>query len=406
MVKNTESKYKWYILALAALTLVFGMVAQGACMPVLFHEISEDLNLSLIQIGTVWGMVGMGAIFVVMLGGLLGDRFGVKNTLSTICFLSGLAGAARGLSGSFTSLAITMFLLGLTSAMVPIIAFKPPNIWFSRQQLGVANTILTLSVALGGTLSSMFSATVMSPLLGGWRNVVFLYGALAFILGIPWLLTRSGPTPVEPSASLASKVPMRQAFSHIIRNKNVWLIALIYMGHSACSIGTKGFLALYLQGLGWTTATASGTLAVWTAASFIGAMPFTLLSNKLGSRKVIIITTVLMTTTGVGLLSVVTGPMVWVAVIIAGLAWEGYMASNFTMIMETEGVGVKYTGTALGLMWTLGRLGSIISPPIGNSLATINPSLAFIFWSALAVVPLLCSIHFLKETGWRAIKVS
>jgi hypothetical protein len=72
-----------------------------------------------------------------------------------------------------------------------------------------------------------------------------------------------------------------------------------------------------------------------------------------------------------------------------------------TTTIETKGVGAAYAGTALGLAITVARLGEIISPLIGNSLATINPSLAFVFWAALAAAGLVCS-YFLKETGWRS----
>lgn len=396
--KNSGSNYRWYVLALATLTLAFAMAIPMGCMPVLFQEISKDLDLSLVQIGAVWGMVGLSGIFLVLIGGLLGDKFGVKRTLSTACFLTGLAGAARGLSGGFGSLAVTMFLFGIPIAIIPIIGFKPISIWFSERQLGLANAILCVGVAVGLMVTSMISATIMSPLLGGWRNVMFLYGAIAFAIGIPWLLTRSGPSQVESSGSSASVVPFRQALSHVVRNRNVWLLGFISIGQMGCAQGMHGYLALYLREIGWMAASADGTLAAYAAASLVGVIPITLLSNRLGSRKIILFATMLMTAIGTGLLSVVSGSMVWVAVIIAGTAWDGFMACLYSIIMETEGVGATYTGTAVGLVHTISRLSRIISPVIGMSLATINPSLAFVFWAAMAAVALV-GVYFIKETG-------
>lgn len=402
MLKSNGSNYRWYILTLGALTHTFAVAMPMMSLPVLFKEISVELDLNLVQIGTVWGMIPLAGIFVVLIGGLLGDRFGVKRTLSTLCFLAGLAGALRGLSGSFISLATTMFLFGILNASIPINVHKVASIWFPGRHLGLANGILSLGMGLGLTAGAMISATILSPLLGGWRNVLLLYGAISIGISILWLLTRSELGQVESPSGYAGTVLFRQALSRVVRIRGVWFLGLIMLGQVACTTGMIGYLPLYLRGIGWTAASADGALAASNSASMMVAIPMVLLSDKLGSRKTILLAAMLITASGVGLLSVVGGAMVWVSVIIASIARDGFMAVTITMIMETEGVGAAYAGTALGLAMTLSRVGGIISPPVGNSLAGINPGLPFIFWAALAAVALF-GFHFLKETGRKQI---
>ena len=402
MLKSNGSNYRWYILTLGALTHTFAVAMPMMSLPVLFKEISVELDLNLVQIGTVWGMIPLAGIFVVLIGGLLGDRFGVKRTLSTLCFLAGLAGALRGLSGSFISLATTMFLFGILNASIPINVHKVASIWFPGRHLGLANGILSLGMGLGLTAGAMISATILSPLLGGWRNVLFLYGAISIGISILWLLTRSELGQVESPSGYAGTVLFRQALSRVVRIRGVWFLGLIMLGQVACTTGMIGYLPLYLRGIGWTAASADGALAASNSASMMVAIPMVLLSDKLGSRKTILLAAMLITASGVGLLSVVGGAMVWVSVIIASIARDGFMAVTITMIMETEGVGAAYAGTALGLAMTLSRVGGIISPPVGNSLAGINPGLPFIFWAALAAVALF-GFHFLKDTGRKQI---
>ena len=402
MLKSNGSNYRWYILTLGALTHTFAVAMPMMSLPVLFKEISVELDLNLVQIGTVWGMIPLAGIFVVLIGGLLGDRFGVKRTLSTLCFLAGLAGALRGLSGSFISLATTMFLFGILNASIPINVHKVASIWFPGRHLGLANGILSLGMGLGLTAGAMISATILSPLLGGWRNVLLLYGAISIGISILWLLTRSELGQVESPSGYAGTVLFRQALSRVVRIRGVWFLGLIMLGQVACTTGMIGYLPLYLRGIGWTAASADGALAASNSASMMVAIPMVLLSDKLGSRKTILLAAMLITAIGVGLLSVVGGAMVWVSVIIASIARDGFMAVTITMIMETEGVGAAYAGTALGLAMTLSRVGGIISPPVGNSLAGINPGLPFIFWAALAAVALF-GFHFLKDTGRKQI---
>lgn len=399
MVEKYGSNYRWYILTLAALTFTFGVAMPWMCMPVLFKEISEDLNLSLVQIGAVWGMIPLGGLFFILIGGMLGDRFGAQRFLCVTCLIGGLVGAARGLSTNFITLAMTMFLFGIPVAIIPAVVHKTASICFPGR--GFAQGIVTVGMALGFMMGAMISATILSPLLGSWRIVMFLYGGMSIVISILWLLTFSKPIQIESSIGHATTVPLRQAISRVVQYKSVWLLGFIMLCHIGCIQGLLGFLPLYLRGIGWTAASADGTSTAFHGASMIASIPIALLSDRLGSRKWPIFVALLMHTITVGFLSVISGVMVWAVVIIAGIFRDGFVAVFMATTIETKGVGAAYAGTALGLALTVARLGDIISPLIGNSLATINPSLAFVSWAALAAAGLVCS-YFLKETGWRS----
>ena len=93
---------RWYILTLAAITCTFTVAMQQICMTVLFKEISEDLGLSLVEIGVIWGIPALSGLLVVFTGGLLSDRYGAKRVIGIACLLAGVAGALRGIAGDFT----------------------------------------------------------------------------------------------------------------------------------------------------------------------------------------------------------------------------------------------------------------------------------------------------------------
>ncbi|MFC1933035.1 CynX/NimT family MFS transporter [Chloroflexota bacterium] len=380
------------------MTSTFGIAMPLMSMPVLFDEISEELGLSVVQVGTVWGMFPLGGILLALIGGMLCDRFGTRLTLGISCLLSGLFGAARGLSGDFITLAATMLLFGFPAGVLPLVMPKAIGTWFQGRNLSIALSIASISMALGFTLGTLLSATVFSPLLGGWRNVIFSYGGISIVLGFLWFLTRANPGTVEASANNLSTISFRQATSHVFRIRAVWLLAIILLGHASCVQGMLGYLPLYLRKIGWIAASADGAAASFHVASIIATIPIALLSNKLASRKVVIYATLIMTTIGVALLSVVSGSMIWLLVIIAGIFRDGFMAIFMTTLVETEGVGATYAGTAMGLILTFVRLGEFVSPPIGNSLANISLSSPFLLWGFLAVIALVAS-YFLKETA-------
>jgi MFS family permease len=400
--KSNRPNSRWYVLILAAITCTFTVAMQQICMTVLFKEISEDLGLSLVEIGVIWGIPALSGLLVVFTGGLLSDRYGAKRVIGIACLLAGVAGALRGIAGDFTSLLLFTFLMGMGIWVVPASVFKTNAAWFSGRPLVIANSVISAGMGLGFTVGSLISATILSPLLGGWQNVVFLYGGISVIFGLLWLLTvREMDLP--GLADSKGGVPLRQSISRVFPIKSLWFIGLTLLGYSACIQGVIGYLPTYLRNIGWTVAGADGTLAAFSAISTLGAIPLALLSDRIGLKKAVLFPVLLVTIVGVALLPLVDNGMVFVIMILVGVARDGFMAVCLTMSTETKGIGVFYAATAMGLAQTVLNVGSLISPPLGNSLADpSNPAspLPFFLWAAFGLLGLVAFV-FVKETGWR-----
>ncbi|MGD1119597.1 MAG: MFS transporter, partial [Dehalococcoidales bacterium] len=227
MKKKPGPNYRWYILTLTMLT--YGVIAgvERLCMPVLFKQISVDLHLSVTAVGTIWGMDPLAGIFIGLPAGLLADRFGVKRTITVVCILAGIFCALRGLSTNFFTMALTMFLFGFLAASAPSIVPKVTAVWFSGERLGLANGLLNVAWSLGSMVATLTSATILSPWLGGWRNVLFFFGAPAVVIGLLWLFTGKEPERSEVPGTAAVEIPFKQALSHVIRIKEVWIIGII-----------------------------------------------------------------------------------------------------------------------------------------------------------------------------------
>ena len=396
MTETKRSNYRWYILTLTMLTYAVIVGTERMCMPVLFKEISSDLGLSMMAIGMIWGMDPLAGVFVGLPGGLLADRFGVKRTLVVICTLCGVFGAMRGLSNNFAGMAATMFLFGIAVAMVPSIVPKVTAVWFSGRSLGLTNALISVAWAIGAMTATMFSATVLSPLLSGWRNVLFLFGAPGIIIGLLWLTTGREPHGSELPSTPVSEIPFRQALSHVVRIKDVWIIGLIALAQWGANTGLMGYLPLYLRDIGWTPTQADGALTVLTGVSCIGVVPMVLLSDRLGARKGVLIFSSIVMIISVGLLPFAHGLTIWILIIIGSLVRMGASALFNILILEIKGVGGTYGGTAVGLMSAMGMFGAFFAPPLGNRLADIDLGLPFIFWALLPALALI-GFFFIKE---------
>ena len=398
-----QSIYQWYLLAILTFMGTFVVAIPIACMPVLFKEISEDLNLTLVEIGTIWGIASLAGIFVSIIAGALGDRFGMKLVLTVCCILVGITGALRGISVSFLTLLVFVFINGLVRLIIPVNITRAVGIWFKGRYLGVAMGISAMGVGLGLMLGPMISASILSPWLGGWRNVMFLYGGVAVVFGIIWLISGREYPQTDDGGSNPRSVPLRRSFSVLIRNKGLWLLGITMMLRVSCIMGMSGYLPLYLRDQGWSLASADSTLAVYYAVSTAAVIPLSYLSDRLRSRKAILLPGLIIPGISVALIPHVGGSTIWVLMVLAGICMDSFMAVMVTALLETRGIGPAYSGTAVGIVFTIVQIGAVISPPLGNSLAGIRPELAFAFWGALPLIG-IAALLFTTETGRGLIK--
>ena len=100
------------------------------------------------------------------------------------------------------------------------------------------------------------------------------------------------------------------------------------------------------------------------------------------------------------MLSLGDGIVIWVIILLIGIGRDGLIALAVASIIDSEGIGLLYAGTAIGLCQTVNRIGSLLSPPIGNCIARIGAGLPFIVWAAFGVIALVC-FSLTKETGHR-----
>jgi len=390
--KKSSSRYGWYIIILGALTHMVVSAMARTCMPVLFPEILDSLGLDVAQIGLVWGFLPLGGIIVALPGGLLGDRFGIKRVLIIAAILCGITGALRGVSGSFAVLSATTFIFGAVVAVIPINVHKLANTWVPKGRVGLANGILSVGMASGFVIGTLISARWLSPALGGWNGVFYLYGAMSVVIGMWWLFTRAAPR-------ATSVVSFRESFSKVIRMKKIWLLGLVLLGQAGCVEALHGYLPTYLEKYrGWAAGTGGDPVFAFHLISTIFTVPMAFLSDKIGSRKKVLLPALALTSIGTGLLAIPNDTAIWALMLIAGITRDGFMAVFITFTVETEGVGLKYAATALGAIFTLERLGLFILPSIGGFIAKyVSLELPFVLWGALAAMGFVVLL-FLKES--------
>ena len=390
----TEKKdnYRWYLLGLILVTNIIVIAMPSMAMSVLSNELSHELNLSVVQVGIVWGIGSLPAVITSVLGGALGDKIGPKKVIMFSIVLIGVLGAVRGLVPNYGWLLVIVVLFGAFLPFIFINGVKIIGQWFPDSQLGVANGFITMGMALGFFLGSIISASVLSPWLNGWRNVFIFYGVISVFLCIPWIFTRTVSVPLSATGKTPS---IGKSIGHVMRIKNVWVIGMVMFCMAGAIQSVMGYLPLYLREIGWEAFKADGALSVLNLVSMAFVLPIALWSDRLGSRKKIMVIGAIMAIVGIGLIGLVNGNWIWAAVVLAGFMRDGFMAMLLTSVIETDGVGHFYAGTAMGIINGIGGLGMSLEPALGNSLATYWAGAPFLLWAGSAMVAMVL-VFFLK----------
>jgi len=220
---------------------------------------------------------------------------------------------------------------------------------------------------------------------------------ISIMMMIPWWISPSAPGNLTDTDKPSQKFSWRQ-ISHLFKIRELWFIGLAIMAFSAGIQGVLGYLPLYLRSLGWQVIRADGAASFFHLASMLSVLPLTFLAGKLGKVKIIAIFAATLTTLSIGSLFFLQDRGILTALILAGLSRDSLMAIMITFAVNTKGVGAEYSGIALGFVFFLMGIGNLISPPLGNKLADLSPSVPFLFWGTLILVSMICLILSQKKT--------
>ena len=380
--ERQSSPYRWVILALVTVSGFLAMGFPTTGLSALFSEVADSLELDLVQIGVVWGVGTSMGIVTSLMGGALIDAFGTRRTLVALFLATGISGALRGFAVDFWSLLLFSFFFGMVQPILPMNFVKLNREWFRSGQLGFASGVMSAGFATGLMLGSRLSATVLSPLLGGWRAVLIALGLCAIILGLVWAVLHP---PMEIRRE--HRPQLRQVLRNlrvVMRFRELWTIALAVFGVLGLMRGLVGYVPTYLREIGWEAVHADSALTVFFFSSLIGVVPISHLSDRLGNRRLVMAFGTTMMAAGTALMFAAGDDfwLVMLAMAIAGFCFDSFMALKGASITEVSGLQLALMGSALGFGGVLQNLGSTITPPIGNALSTISLNLPFLLWAA------------------------
>jgi MFS family permease len=197
---NKDTTHWWILLILSL--VVFGNYYVYDSIGPVAEILSRELGFSDTQIGTLNAIYSLPNIFLLLIGGVIVDRFGAPAVIvltTSMCFAGAVITAT---SGDFTTMVAGRLVYGLGAEVMLVAVTVAIAIWFGGVG-GVAFAMaLNLSVARAGSYAADLSPVWAGPLYEqGWQPPMMLAALMAgtslvFALVYRWMDKRHVPQPI------------------------------------------------------------------------------------------------------------------------------------------------------------------------------------------------------------------
>lgn len=351
-------RLRWLVLVLMGLVIFGAYYAYDAVSPIA-DFIMRDMNLSRAQYGLLFSFYYLPNFIMVLIGGILLDRIGIRRAggiFVSLCTLGVLITAFfSGLSFPFMLLGRLIY--GLGSESLIITQNKVLAKWFRGKELALAFG-LNLMVARLGTFAALNSAARIQALSGSWKLAIWVSAIIMFfsltLFFIYSGIDRSRDKYFLQNAFLTAED--RFVFKEIFAFRpSFWYVSLLCLTFYSAIFPFTAFSTVFLQSKFGFSAIKGG---FYTSLVITGTMFFTpifgYLVDKIGRRATLMII-------GSGLLIPIylTLALTYfppsVAMIALGLAFSLVPAALWPAIPIM--VEEKRLGTAYGLMTLIQNVG-------------------------------------------------
>ncbi len=354
-------RYRILVLILAAQT-VANIGPLG--IPAIASLIRDDLGLTLTQAGSFLSAYYIGPILMSLPAGTMADQWGIKKMLilGQVVIAGGLV-AVSG-SGSYGVLIVLMVLAGFGYGMLNPTSTKAVMGWFPPDQRATVVGLKQVGLPFGGVLGAALLPVLALAL--GWRLAILVSAATILAGAVASLAIYRDPPGYAPQLRTAGE---RSPVSLVLRNRDLWLVAISTLVFAGMQTVWMAFLVLYLQGVvGLTLLAASRYLALAQFGGMLGRVAFGLLSDRTfgGRRRAPLVIagcgsslcSLAVAYTGAG------SSALWLSALalvfgFVGIGWNGV---QHTLMAELA--GPRSAGTAVGMGLAVSSLGVTIGPPI------------------------------------------
>ena len=354
-------------------------------------SMQEVFDITFTQLGVMNSMFGLLAITAYFAGGWLSDRVATRSLLVFSLFATGLAGYYMATIPSYPMLLVLHAFWGISTILTFWSALvKAARLWGAPADQGKTFGILDAGRGLVGAVMFSLGAWVYSRYVSvadGLVAVIVLYATASIVAGLFVLVFIP-----EDSAhgSLRSEKTESAAMGQmriVVRLPAVWLQAFIILIAYWLYLGTFEFATFAEKSFGQDKVFGATLSAFREWLRPLSAIAAGLLADRIRPTRAVMICFVA-STLGYGALATVPGEAdllwaLWIQVATVAIAVFALRGIYFAL-MEESRVPLLLTGTAVGLVSTIGFTADIFAYPlVGWLLDSFGVTLGYRYYFTL-----------------------
>lgn len=421
-------KFRFAIVSVCWLTAIF-LYFDRVNISMAAPHIMSELGLSGTRMGIVLSMFSWGFVFGHVAGGVAADRLNIRRWGTTFFLIWCVATYLTGLCHSVLQFAIVRWVFGFSEGAFVNPMNKLQNHWVLPNERGLVNGSLMFAAYAGLVVGMPAVGWLIDQY--GWREmfyisaIVSLVGALAFWVVVydhpkdhPWIsaterhaietaLAKDRVT-YDSGQRDVQKLSFKTAAAILFRNPIFWAICGAAFFVQMIYVTNFSWLPSYLVlERGFSEIKSGSALSLPYLAAAFGALSGGFISDRLGSRTLVIILGALLTIPGIVGLLVLDNETAVLAMIALVLFCNAAAVSLFVVLLF-DLFPPEVTGIALAVaLGVCGGLGAAAGPVILGYAYDVTHSFAWgfvVMAVGMAVSMTLLSVVYFHERRIRSEK--
>jgi MFS family permease len=280
--------FRWVVLLFLSISMFSNYYLYDCIAPVA-DKLKSALGLTDTNIGWFYSSYSVAAIIVLLIGGIIIDKWGTKKSAILFGSICTVAGFITAVSSNLYIMLIGRFLLGVGSE--PLIAAITAAIakWFKGKELSFAMGI-NLLIARSGSVASDNSPSLFSGLYTSWQYPLYLgafigVGCLVSVIIYYMLETKGEKNYVLGVTGQSEKLVLSDLFFY---SKSFWLIVLLCVTFYSAIFPFRSFAIKYfIEGHGLSREAAGWFTSILPLSAMIATPLIGLLVDFIGKRALL-----------------------------------------------------------------------------------------------------------------------
>ncbi len=381
----THERFDGYRIVAAGFVIQGVIIGAMFAYGVFFRELEAEFGWSrtMISGASSLSFVVMGVLAIV--AGKLNDKIGprILITASALCFGIGY-GAMSRMQAPWELFLFYGLLAGIGYSTHDVVTLSTITRWFVRRR-GAMTGVVKVGTGVGQLLVPVIAAALIAAF--GWRSAAFIIGAasMLILLVVAQLMRRDprsmGQHPdgvaIEGARAPTGAGETGMSVAEAAGTRQFWILCAAQLTIFFCLLTVMIHIVPHATDLGIAPAVAATILSTIGGASIAGRLTIGMLADRLGGRRSLGLSFLILLASFLLLQSAETAWMLFLFALIYGFAHGGFFTVMSPTLAEFFGTGSH--GVIFGIVLFCGTIGGAAGPLLAGTLFDTTGSYETVF---------------------------